>query len=398
VALVRAVVACGLVAVGCGAEREITLVEPDAGVDAPVTDGPKISQVLIDERFDDGAGGTIVLQRSVFGEPLDPGDDGEVTGAVVRDNRVIIELDQPLRASRFWVIFCNRGSPNFDPIPDDATVDDIARCTPPDLGECTAFCADKSGIVTFDDGSPQISMIKYAGENEGPDDVEFGVRITCEGVNVPISGSGTTLGLDRPDGLLEVQPPFAVSVPYLRTSSMCAVSFHDEVVGFDDKRVCAPPGGDVSSPCSAPGVPIRFQTGPMIMTASDPADGEVDVGLKNLSAPMDDKTLLVQFNLPVAETAGAAFALTENGAPRAIEVRSIARSIGFVEIDVPGGLAADASYTLSFGEPMTDKFGGPFPGSASINFTAAAAPPTPTRVQHHVPTRSNSNGLSKEGG
>lgn len=360
---------------GCGpTRREITLVEPDAAVDAPVTEGPKISQVLIDERFDDGAGGTVVLQRSVFGEPLDPGDDGEVTGAVLRDNRVVIEIDQPLRASRFWVMRCNRGSPSFDPIPDDATVDDITRCTAPGLEECTAFCADKSGILTYDDGSPVISMIMYDDGNGDPDDVEFGVRITCEGANILINGSGATLGLDRPDGLLEVQPPFAVSVPYLRSSSMCELSFHDEVVGFDDKRVCAPPGGDLSSPCSAPGEPIRFQTGPMAVIGSDPDDGEVDVRLKNLSAPMDDKTLVVHFNVPVSQGAGIAFSLTENGAPKTIAVRSINRDNRAVLIDVPGGLTADADYTLSFGELLTDKFGGRFPGPASISFTAAAAP------------------------
>lgn len=347
---------------GCNGASSNPL-EFDAGmIDANVGpyDGPMIRQVLLNERVPDGSGGFEVRRQSAFGSPtVDPGDDGQVSQAVVEGNTVVVVLDRPLLASRFWEIRCEGVPRRFERIPDDATADDLARCTPPDLDECTAFC-EGSG-VELADGQPVLNMVEYGVNRRG-------VQIACDEVNIPIIGSGATFEPNGPRGLLVVQPPLAITVAALRTSAVCEVTFRDEIVDVDGARVCAPEGGDTSKSCSVPGAPVEFGTEALELVNSDPLDGEAMVS--HTAPGSSAKDLYLDFNVPVASNAATSLSLMENGSPRAIDVM-VPNSGTLLTITVPGGLIANASYVLTVDGTLSDRFGGQFQESATISFTSA---------------------------
>lgn len=337
-----------------------------------------VRQVLLSERVPNGTGGFVNRVQLAFGDHPDidaETDDRSVVQAIAGMNRVRIVLDELLVGNNLEEIGCADGS--FSRVPLDADPDDIARCSPPNLQECTEVCQGPPVVGILDEDEDGASdtrrMIDYGTS-------ELGVQVTCDGVNIPMD---PVLSFYQPSGNQQITAgplgidslgPAVVLVPTagFRTGANCVISFRDEVVDKDGERVCAPEGGDISLPCSGAGTEVAFGVEALNVIDSDPVADQDMVSLTDGGSP--DKSLFIQFNAQIAPESVTAFTLTENGVDRTGDVTVMVPEGGtLLTLVVAGGLVGDTDYELNIDTTLTDLYGGVLPQSVALNFTTGTA-------------------------
>ena len=335
---------------------------------------PMVRQVFMSERVPNDNGGFVNRVQLAFGDHPDVDsetDDRQVTQAIAGMNRVRVVLDELLVGNNLEEIGCADGS--FSRVPVDADPDDIEKCSPPNLQDCTAVCQGPPVVGILDEDEDGASdarrMIDY-GTNE------LGVQLTCDGVNIPMDPvqsfyqpSGNQQITAGPLGINSLGPA-VVLVPTagMRTGSSCELAFRDEITDKDGNRVCAPEGGDINRPCSGAGVPVAFATEALNVIDSDPVADQTDVTVNDSGSA--DKSLFIQFNAQIDPNTVTAFALDENGTDRTGDVVVMVPQGGtLLTLQVTGGLAINTDYTLTIDTTLTDLYGGALPQTITINFT-----------------------------
>lgn len=353
-------------AAGCETQETQTALNPEGP--------PMVRQVFLSERVPNGTGGFINRVQLAFGDHPDidaETDDRQVTQAIAGQNRIRVVLDELLVGNNLEEIGCADGS--FDRVPLDADPDDIDKCSPPNLQDCTAVCQGPPvvGIIDEDEdgASDTRRMIDY-GTNE------LAVQLTCDGVNIPMDPvqsfyqpSGNQQITAGPLGIDSLGPAVVlVPVAGLRTGANCEITFRDEVVDKDGERVCAPEGGDINLACSGAGAQVAFGVEALNVIDSDPVADQTDVTVTDGGSP--NKSLFVQFNAQIDPNTVTAFTLTEDGVDRTADVTVMVPQGGtLLTLEVANGLAADADYVLTIDTTLTDLYGGALPQNITLNFT-----------------------------
>jgi hypothetical protein len=337
---------------------------------------PMVRQVFMTERALNASGNPVARRDQLaFGDHIDipGGDDRSVTQAVAQPDStqpIRVILDELLVGNHLEELECADDS--FSPVALGATPDDIARCSGPDLSNCTAVCVG-IGIKDLNtDGAADGRRMRVYGDGE------LAVTIDCGGVNIPLDAelsfynpSGNQQLGGSGDGVLRVDTlgPSLVLVPSqgIRTGVECGLAFQPAVVDRDGLAVCAPPNGDVAQDC-APGdtSAIRFTVEPLFVLGSDPDEGETEA---------TESLISLQFNASIdAASVAGGVTLTENGVDRTADVTAML-AVGDatqIIIELAGGLAPGADYVLTVAPTITDIFGSALPEEHTLTFTTAA--------------------------
>lgn len=335
---------------------------------------PMVRQVFMSERVPNGNGGFSNRVQLAFGDHPDidrDTDDRQVTQAIAANNDIRIVFDELLVGNNIEEIGCADGT--FSRVPPDADPDDIDKCSPPNLQDCTAVCQGPPvvGIIDEDEdgASDTRRMIDY-GTNE------LAAQIVCDGVNIPMDPvqsfyqpSGNQQITAGPLGINSLGPAIVlVPTAGIRTGSNCLVQFRPEVTDKDGEQVCAPPNGDITQNCTAPGVDVAFGTEALQLVDSDPRDAQANVTVTDSGSA--NKSLFVQFNAQIDPASMTAFTLTEDGTDITGNVTVMVPQGGtLLTLEVAGGLAADADYVLTVDTNLADLYGGALPQTTTVSFT-----------------------------
>lgn len=339
---------------------------------------PMVRQVFMSERVMTSSGGTTTRTGLAFGDHPDIStetDDRMVTQAVARGNqRIRVVMDELLVGNSLEEIACADGT--FSTVPEGTTPDDIAKCSPPNLGECTAVCVGVGILDENEDGAADARQMREYAPGE------LGIRIECDGVNIPLepvqsfyNPAGNQQITAGPLGINSLGPAL-ILVPQngIRTGSTCGILFNSAVTDKDGNGVCAPPNGDINATCN-PGdtSEISFGVQALALIDSDPGDAQAMVDLTNDGA--GNFNILMQFNAAIDATASsAAITLTEDGVDRTADVTVLASQSdqALLTLQVSGGLAAEASYELTLDTGVADIHGGVLPQAITLTFTTGA--------------------------
>jgi len=350
-----------------------------------------VRQVFMEERFYVDDNPRTFLQAA-FGSHPDLEEQDSVPGvnaAVARDGQKIrVVLDELLVGSYIEEIACDglddQGDQIFSRIPPEATPDDVAHCSPPELTNCkgeNAMCiVDGSPIGVLDteqDGAPdRFRMIRY-------EDGQLAVRLSCDGgdgtlgnaddIFIPLNQdttfynpSGNQLVPAGPCGFDCLGPALVINLEDgMKTGAECGLSFQNQVIDKDLNPVCAPPNGDITQSCT-PGDTsiIRWTNEALRIQSTFPADG--DTGL-NIATQ-----LLIITNASMDAASLADIQVTENGGAFAVNFSLSADDPKTIQGAPAGGtLTAGATYVVTIPVTVTDRFGGPLPQEFSFTFTTA---------------------------
>ncbi len=356
------------------------------------SDGPpKIEQVRLVEA---GTSGTSEPARRVFafgGHPkASAGDAHPVTRARAGGNTLRIVMDEPLRGDAFQEIACRAVVDDdiFARVPRGATPDDVARCAvaatqlaarcPASNPRSVCLCLRDSGCRSSDDthvtsrGAPVGVLDSNA---DGAADVTrfiaSAVAIRCDGIAVPIDPDRSqwipsgNQQLTNERGFEDLGPAVVVVPGALPAGSTCSVAFAPDVVDASGNQVCAPPGGDITAPCT-PGdtSAVQFSVEPLGFTASvtDPGQPRGTPIAIVASAPIEVTTLAGITVTEAPATSYTRFALSLG--PDGTEL-----GVLWTAAD---GLAANTRYTITIPTTVTDRYQRGAASAFEVSFTTGA--------------------------
>lgn len=386
----------------CAAFAMVAGVACDSGASSTdlVTEGPPmIRQVRLTELYTDATGATN-LERKVFAfgthPDATPDDEHPVTSAKPLDNKLRIIMDQLLRGNSLEEIAC-RGQVDEDTwghVPDNATPDDIARCSvqkdvlptscPASNPNSVCICSRPMGCIVGTDNIPMDMPVGVLDDNQdgSADKNQFiagSVAIKCGALNVPINLAEPTGSFWEPSGDQQVPArggfdvlgPAVVLVPTgaLPTGAVCGLVFDPSVVDKKGLGVCAPPNGDINMGCS-PGDTSQFKFTVEVLTLSVQgiSDGQLGVSTTDGIIVSGNTTLLgttfTAASMNVTLTAGAV------NVPLSITPLSpMPPNTGFRLAPTTPPLAANTMYTLTLTTGIHDTFGQGMPQNEVIHFT-----------------------------
>ncbi len=367
---------------------------------------PMIRQVFVEEKVEIQDTDRVRTGLAFGDHPQikEADDDREVTRAVAsRSQEIRIVFDELLRGNPLEEIGCADGS--FSAVPAGADPDDIAKCSGmgTELARCSgehAVCLDAAGDPigildgNSDGAADNFRMIDYSGNDcddpttENPIDPgtmmqvsdgssrDLAVKLTCGGVDIPLgcassfyNPSGNQLIPGGPIGIRGLGPAIILRPRGLRTSSMCSLTVRSEVVDTDDgQQVCAPAGGDPAAGCD-PGDTslIEFRAEAMATTSTVPANGATNVALR---APgSQEGRIRIDFNAELDAASLTAITVNDGAVDVAVTRTKAADPGTSATIAVPGGFAANETYTVTVGTGVSDAYGGMLPMASSFSFT-----------------------------
>ena len=382
--------------VGCGENPSSTNLNPEGP--------PMVRQVFMQERITDAGGNSRVAQSIAFGDhpDFDVADDREVVnGTVDNQQRIRVVVDELLVGNHLEQIQCRDNS--YQSVPVGATPDDIAACAVANdvLAEtCTgefAVCLDSVtgepiGVMDVEDADSEqdgaADDTRFMDLDPDPIGVKTPVEIVCtpltggDPIVVPLNIANTFW---QPSGNQQVPAaggfnsvgPAVILAPLsgMPTSSSCTVEFHSSVVDKDGEQVCASEAGDIDRPCPSDGDTslIEWTNEPLLLIGTNPPNNAMNVPLTAFGETF--ARILVQFNTTIEEEIHPdAFTLLENGVERTDIMPARAAMEFNVDIIVPGGYVAGATYELQISANVTDQFGVGLPESETTSVTWSVVP------------------------
>jgi hypothetical protein len=383
-------------AAGCAENPSATNLNPEGP--------PMVRQVFMQERITDAGGVSRVTQAIAFGDhpDFDDADDREVVNGTVDGNqRIRVVVDELLVGNYLEQIQCRDNS--YQSVPIGATPDHIAACAqandvlPETCVGPYAVCLDPVtgepiGVMDVEDADSEqdgaADDTRFMDLDPSQLGVKTPVEIICtptaggDPINVPLNLANTFW---QPSGNQQVPAaggfsavgPAVILAPLagMPTSSSCTVEFHESVVDKEGEQVCAPEGGDIERPCPGEGDTgfIEWTNEPLLLVGTNPPDGAQNVPLTAFGETF--ARILVQFNTTIEEQIQTgAFTLLENGTPRT-DIMPMRDTMAFnVNIIVPGGYVAGASYELQISTMVTDQFGVGLPESETASVTWTVVP------------------------
>jgi hypothetical protein len=381
---------------GCGENPSATNLNPEGP--------PMVRQVFMQERITDAGGNSRVTQSIAFGDhpDFDEADDREVVnGTVDNQQRIRVVVDELLVGNYLEQIQCRDNS--YQSVPVGATPDDIARCALANdlLPEtCTgefAVCLDSVtgepiGVMDVDDADSEQDGAADDTRFMDLDPSQTGVKTPVEIVCTPFTGGDAIIvplnianTFWQPSGNQQVPAaggfsavgPAVILAPLagMPTSSSCTVEFHSSVVDKDGEQVCAAEGGEIDRPCPGDGDTsfIEWTNEPLLLIGTNPPNNAMNVPLTAFGETF--ARILVQFNTTIQqEIHPDAFTLLENGVERTDIMPARAAMEFNVDIIVPGGYVAGATYELQISTNVTDQFGVGLPESETTSVTWSVVP------------------------
>jgi hypothetical protein len=394
-----------------------------------------LRQVRLNHRVTDANGNSQTRRVFAFGShelaSVDENKSGEVTAALVVNNTFRLIFDELLVGNNLEEVACRapvRTSARdplvqeaFSRVPIGATPDDVARCAvaddalPTSCGGPTAMCLceipDAEGACTSLTGVPIAfgAPVGIADINQdgGADDTRFidgAINWNCVGDNgaieVPVNLDNTYWqpsgdqnkpamgGFDAlgpaivlaGGGIDSTGRDHGMTLP---TNATCSLQFAPTVVDKTGIQVCAPPDGDINQDCD-PGdmtnfsfnteildwFPITFLNG----ATGVPRNGPIIVAT---SAPLLDSTV-IKANITITQDTG--------GGPQPFltfePALNMSKTTVLLNLDINGNgtanevgvdqLAANATYTITLSQSITDSYDQPHPSVRMFSFTTGA--------------------------
>jgi hypothetical protein len=360
---------------------------------------PMIRQVRMKEMYMDASGNLTERLTPVFAfgtHPKVASDDEAhpVTSAKAVNNKLRIIMDELLVGNYLEEIAC-RGTIDedaYDFVPVGTTPDDIARCAvardvlpqscPKGFSKGVCMCKLEAGCGNAGEiklGEP-VGVLDV-NQDGAADDTRFqrgAVGMQCSGIDVPIdinasywnpSGDQNVPAMGGFDALgpaivlvADLPPNAPMGMPaFLPTNTTCKLVFADSVVDKQGERVCAPPDGDITKPCT-PGNVDAFSFKIEPLTATNTTFSNDDTGVSRT----DPVTL--KFSAPLDPAAINDITVTQGGTP----YTQFTLSMPFtdtVRITWTGGLAATTQYTINIPTSVKDFYAQPLPMPSSYTFT-----------------------------
>jgi len=354
---------------------------------------PMILQVLLDEKYGDGAVERPPRRVFAFGAHAlaAPEEVHPVEAAVAVGNELRIVVDELLVGNNLEELAC-RGPVDDDPgesarfgrVPSGAEPDDVARCAVADdalASSCpgtdrrsVCICRRAAGClrggVLVPEGAPVgVRDDDLDGAADAARMVPGAVGIQCGSatgsITVPAnlaisywypSGSQQPPPLTGLDGL----GPAIVLAPgaALPTGLRCGLAFAPDVVDKQGEPVCAPLDGELAAGC-APGdvSAFAFRVEPLAIRPASFTDGATGVSRSNTTAfsataPIDAATL------------GGIQIAPAPPAPPSIGTQLLAITLAWAT-----PLAPLTEYTVTFPATIRDTYGQPLPAARSYRFT-----------------------------
>ncbi|HEU0034939.1 MAG TPA: Ig-like domain-containing protein [Kofleriaceae bacterium] len=316
----------------------------------------------------------------------------EVKNAVALNNGLRIIVDELLVGNDLEEIQCRNQVDDdaFARVPLGANPDDIARCSAADdvlPSSCTGptavcLCQNPNGCLR---GTTMIGMgepvgvqdINQDGATDGRQFVAGSVGIQCGAISVPIdlvnsywnpSGDQNKPAMGGFDALgpaIVLIPNGTVGDHALPTNIDCELTFNAEIVDKQGISVCAPPGGDVSLPCTPGDVSaFKFKTEALSVAPASWENMATGVSPTDTTAVFSlnstiDPTRLAQVTVKEGTTNFTNFTIT-NPMPTLIQITWGAT------------LKSNTTYEITFPTGITDKYGQPLPAPAVFTFTTGA--------------------------
>jgi len=362
--------ATGVLSSACNAPRSREDLHPEGP--------PMVEQVIMTEQISATDRREGQLAFGSHSAPFFAEDDGEVLNAVtVGSQEIRVILDELVRGNDIEEVAC--ADSTFSRIPYGTTPDDFDRCSgPPDsLTKCDSLCLNPSdgtpiGILDEDeDGAPdKLRMIDY---NDDPDVVELAVKVTCDGVDIPLdqnfsfwspSGNQTfpsndVLGFRGLGPALVLKP---LGDKGLRTSASCSIAFRPEVVDYDGNTVCAPAGGDINGSCSDGDTSqISFGTDSLVVVNTVPTEPAPSEVLTNVGVS-ESGFMIVGMNGYIDVDTVSAITITANGVDVPIIPATDAGFIGddktLISFKLADDFLPDSDYVMTIGTGLKDVLGG----------------------------------------
>jgi hypothetical protein len=371
---------------------------------------PMIRQVRLHEMYRDASGNLNERIGSVFAFGTHPQVTTEdqahpVTTAKAVSNSLRIVIDELLVGNYLEQVAC-RGPVAMDDVgmltayanvPVGATPDDIARCSVAKdaLGDsCPSTNQYSVCICNIDTGCGDVTNMIPKGAPVGVLDVNQdgaaddtrlmpgSVGLKCNNIDVPVdinqsywnpSGDQNVPALGGFDALgpaivllPAVLPGSGMGTPqFLPTNTKCGLVFAPSVVDKQQNQLCTPPDGDITKSCTPGDVSgFSFSVEPLLVKSSPIQDGDTGIARTGfidvvLSAPPDPASLTA-ITMKEGATTFTGFTVT---LPFPTTLR----------ITWTGtGLAANTTYTLTFGAGLADLYKQPTPMAVSYTFTTGA--------------------------
>ena len=152
----------------------------------------------------------------------------------------------------------------------------------------------------------------------------------------------------------------------LPSGTTCTIKFAEQVVDIDGNQVCAPPLGDVTSPCT-PGDTSLITWGVDVLQVDKGVSAPID-GATNVSRTAD---IVQQFNAELK--ASTLVAVTLKKGNMNITIAPVVAGANRNQILLTGlALDANSVYTLTIPTTVTDILGGAVKAPIVITFTTGA--------------------------
>ncbi|HEY4059671.1 MAG TPA: Ig-like domain-containing protein [Kofleriaceae bacterium] len=344
------------------------------------------------------AGTGFTSTRRVFAFGTHPtatdADEHPVTQASASGNALRIIMDELLQGDRLEEVACRapvNTDGSFSKVPDGTTPDDIAHCSTAQdilpatckgphtvcLCDLAAGCMVNTTLVA--QGAPVgVLDMNQDGSADDSELIKGAVGLTCGAITVDIDQN---MSYWNPSGNQQVPAmggfealgPAIVLVPArgLPTSLKCHLTFgngdNGTPVVLDKQGIapCAPVDGDVKNDCT-PGdtSAFEFQVEALKLDAGFGMDGMTGV------SRMDPLIFLGNAQLDMTSVL-AAGNVTITPAPPATPVITIDMGQN-IKITVPGGLAPNTMYTVTFTTGVHDNYGQSAPAAIVYHFTTGA--------------------------
>lgn len=309
-----------------------------------------------------------------------------VTKAAPLRQSMRVVFDELLLGNYLEEVQCNARTgvtdcPEYSPIPEGTTPDDIARCAEPDSldARCTgthAVCLNPEGVPCGirDEESPTRPA------DGAPDDLRMiagAVTLRCGTFTVEFddqtsfwqpSGNQLVPAGKSPESslgpALVLKPINNGALPTNQTD--CHLVFASNIVDKDHIAVCAPAGGTLDGACTPGDVSaFSFGTEPLTATSVQPSDMETGVALTS--------PIRISLNAEVGTaTLSADVVVRENGVVRAdaMVTRAATADKNRIDISLPGGLLPNTTYVIT--ATPHDSFGVAAPAPITFTFTTGA--------------------------
>lgn len=359
---------------------------------------PMLRQVRLNHRVFDATNPAVSFPRRIFAfgtHELAAAEEvkADVNTAIVLNNEIRLIVDELLVGNNLEEIACrgNVDDDNFARVPLGSNPDDISRCAVADdalgvsCGGATAVCMCQNELGCTRDSGVMVALgepvgVRDANQDGAVDDMQFiagAVRILCGAagseIDVPISLNGDLTGSywnpsgdqNRPaqggfDALgpaivLKTQGPMPTNLP-------CQLSAAEAIVDKENRRLCAPPNGDVAQPCTEGDMSaFQFRTEALSFTPASWTNGETGVSRTN------DATFAA--NAPLNTPAGGSVTVKEGAANFTNFTFALDATKLLVNLTWTATLAAQTTYEVTFTPTIVDTFAQGLPAPQSFTFT-----------------------------